>query len=122
MNNQGEIYKALVEGKIMECKVADLRVHLVEGVLLNEKHKGIEVQAFSCPSNWSIYTKPKWYENIPIGGVLCKYKNGSTYETVAIFGYKEGMFRFRKKTGGFDEEMIPLTKAEIQEFADNAPC
>jgi len=116
MNNKGEIYKALIDGETMKAFLHSVK--LVENVLIDTDSGRISNQAFEVPSNWQIYKEPKWYENIPEGGVLCLCNDGLM---VQIKWHEDGvLYKMAGNTYTLDF-VKPLTKQEIQVFMDNAP-
>lgn len=124
MENYEEIIDALKAGETLIGRQSARKFKLKRGKLLcidGEQEKYVSYD-FSYPQNWQIYKEPKWYENIPEGGVLCWVKNGSQYDCVRVTSYeKDVMYGWRTGSGGFDGKPKPLTKQEIQVFMDNAP-
>ena len=120
MNNKGEIFKALNDGyKIYSINRGKGFVHLVDDVLVN--HEGlIRDLDFRAPSEWQIYKEPKWYENIPDGGVLC-WADEVRDMPALIIRYSNAEKVFVSGWGARYSRSTPLTKQEIQVFMDNAP-
>jgi len=122
MNSQREIYEALLTGETLVSAFNNIKVKLVDGALKDISGKGQDDQTFRAPDNWDIYKEPKWYENIPEGGVLCWCcKNVDSAKYLRIIIKKDNNTSFwdnNKEPWGF---AIPLTKQEIQVFMDNAP-
>ena len=124
MKNQGEIYQALLDGETL-INAKFTKVILDNGQLRAVHKVGFaeEMPNFLYPQIWQIYKEPKWYKNIPDGGVLCWVtKQGST----SIEGYPviiTKMFNafYECFNRGLYDEAEPLTKEEIQVFMDNAP-
>ena len=119
MKNKGEIYAALLHGKII----------INDGVFkakLDDKENLISVDtgricdaSFSSPQYWEIYEEPKWYENIPKGGILCKFKNNII---VLIFSYDTTTHKVSSAATNFSVDILtPITSQEIQVFKDNVP-
>lgn len=122
MNNQREIYEALLDGeKIHSIHKGKGYLHLIGGVLFNDLGN-VREESFTYPSHWQVYEEPaKWCVNIPEGGVLCWVKNRTDRSFNAIphviysisatcyIGYELWNFA------------TPLTKQEIQTFIENAP-
>lgn len=107
MNNQREIYEALLAGETLvnndghEVKFSDDNNLTTMGSLTS----------FFVPKNWQIYKEPKWYDNIPKGGVLC-----------LGYGNITAVYHKPSSASPFEPDALtPLTKQEIQVFMDNAP-
>ena len=121
MKNQREIYEALLAGETLEGH-SDL-IKFKEGELVslinNNRHPA---WVFNHPGKWQIHKEPKWYENIPDGGVLCWCKDGeSDKESI-------GQINEKGKANGYYTASYkhwiyatPLTKQEIQAYLNNAP-
>ncbi len=122
MKNQREIYKALLAGETLDNGDFTCRMG-VTGSLLDDEGDKLSL-TFTNPEFWQIYKEPKWYENIPDGGVLCwvtdkEYPSRAERGNVQLISnfFKDG-FMTRGKSCGY---AIPLTKQEIQVFMDNVP-
>ena len=124
MNNQREIYEALLAGEtlIYRTHPFDRIIKMENGNITDINGGDVSLISFSVPYVWSIYKEPKWYENIPEGGVLCWCKDGETDKpTVASIveqGKSNGYYTAACKHWIYAE---PLTKQEIRVFRDNAP-
>ena len=70
MKNQREIYEALLAGETLKLGNQTLKLDEEKGILV-VKGEGDISYIFSTPDEYEIYKEPKWYENIPEGGVLC---------------------------------------------------
>lgn len=121
MNNQREIYEALLAGETL-VDSTDIRLRINDaGVLINAK-TGMPYSWLSGnPDNWQIHKEEKWYENIPDGGVLCKDCNANT---MVINEYSPELAynnHFKAEDGKWYQEATPLNKQEISVFMDNAP-
>jgi len=121
MNNQREIYEALIVGETLILDNA-FKVKLKNNNLFdpdnNERIRGYQFDSYR---NWQIYKKPYWYDNIPDGGVLCWVCVDDNIPVVAnIFKKTIGRFPYQGQLEGW-EEATPLTKQEIQVFLTNAP-
>ena len=124
MQNQKEIYEALLADETL-INAQFLKIKLVDGELMqvDKPSKMIEHPNFAWPQVWQIYKEPKWYENIPDGGVLCWCSDGiNTYLEKAV-KYISSSERLEVADGTYRDESkcAPLTKQEIQVFMDNAP-
>ncbi len=124
MKNQREIYEVLLAGETL-INAAKFTVRLKDNGDLEYAEDRIYGNVFNAVfkyvEDWQIYKEPKWYENIPDGGVLCWVKNREdrsfyanphtirTFSGSHYIGYE--LWLFAK----------PLTKQEIQVFIDNAP-
>ena len=115
MNNYEEVIDALKAGETL-INFKFLKVKLEDGELVSvEKLKPfIEHPNFNRPQLWQIYKEPKWYENIPEGGVLCWNIDG-------VGRQSEYVSAIRNDTVIDKSNFKPLTKQEIQVFMDNAP-
>ena len=124
MNNQREIYTALLAGETLsDASNNTARLNGV-GELVNRIGRAIP-DNFYFPDNWKIYKEPKWYENIPDGGVLCwvaddKSQLDRKSTTRIITNTLTSRDGFRCDSGSW-VYAAPLTKQEIQVFMDNAP-
>jgi len=128
MKSQRKIYKALWDGEKLDN--GDFWCYLNKaGNLVDDEGCMLSLD-FNDYSSWQIYKEPKWYENIPDGGVLC----WCTQEIEAdIFIHNivgciirhepETNFanKFVLKSGALCGSAIPLTEQEIQVFMYNAP-
>jgi len=88
MKNQKEIYIALIEGETLISAFCNIKVKLIDGALKDIKGKGQEDQTFRAPENWKIYKEPRWYENIPDGGVLCRVNGEKTVNSIEDYNPK----------------------------------
>ena len=110
MNNQREIYEALLAGETLIHTKSQGKIYLTSSNVLSRGDFNL--------SHWEtfeIYKEPKWYENIPEGGVLCwniDSSNGESSEYTSII---------HNNTVANGKDFQPLTKQEIQVFMDNAP-
>ena len=121
MNNQREIYKALLAGETL----VHVKGHSVTmdagGSLIAPDGVGYEPHFFKV-EEWEIYKEPEWCENIPDGGVLCWCKDGESDKEVVDIVVEQGSNN-GYYTPNFKHWIYaaPLTKKEIQAFMDNAP-
>ena len=125
MNNQREIYEALLAGEILIRKIhpQDRIVKFENGFIVDiGSGQDVDITSFYDCENWQIYKEPKWYENIPEGGVLCFVgDNDNSVSVGLVIGYDpEKTFKFRTKLCGWKVAKL-LTKQEIQIFLSNAP-
>lgn len=118
MKNQAEIYQALLDGKALIC-ISNIQARLdASGDLYSPNVDPKDIQ-FNEPEDWQIYEPPKWYDNIPEGGVLCCVTGGGIG---IIRGYEGNRFYENStKDDAFWTKATPLTKEEIQVFMDNTP-
>ncbi|MCK5236059.1 MAG: hypothetical protein KAR06_03655 [Deltaproteobacteria bacterium] len=121
MKNQREICEALLAGETLVHESGNKVKLNNEGFLIDPKYAQPEVINFYIATEWQIYKEPKWYENIPDGGVLCncytKSLNFPLVRKVVSFSKEVGY-----RTTGSDYELAhPLTKQEIQIYLNNAP-
>jgi len=118
MKNQRVIYEALLAGETLTRKETgyDHKVKLNEnGFVIWADAGTAAIKTFDDYGFWQIYKEPKWYENIPDGGVLCwqDYRDGERGLHPVIV---------RSETDMHDNSNYsPLTKQEIQVFMDNIP-
>ena len=115
MKNQKEIYEALLAGENLINAQSGAIVCLENNFVFNIESNREFPYRFNDVDNWSIHKEPKWYENIPEGGVLCwqNYKDGA-----------QGMHPIlvTKAIKLADVWMYStLTKQELRVFIDNAP-
>ena len=123
MNNQKEIYEALLAGeKITQYDWdKDEYIQLFNGMVVDENQKDFTDDFKGC-GEWQIYKESKWCENILECGVLCRVKNDSNDEETLATIKEQGV-----NNGYYDMgnnhwiHAKPLTKQEIQVFMDNAP-
>lgn len=110
MKTTQECWQALIDGEKLQYWSGETTC-LVDG-------KVIGGWCFDSPQDWSIYKAPEWYDNIPEGGVLCRW--GSDGPALIMHGVdKDGWFI--DKNGETYSDATPLTKQEIQVLLDNAP-
>ena len=120
MKNQREIYEALLAGETLDAKdFINEKVKLNERGRLVNQNGDLSEQLFAVPANWSIYKEPKWYENIPDGGVLCWVNGEKIVDSITDYD-SDFKNRFTSANDNFHSAK-PLTKQEIQVFMDNAP-
>ena len=119
MNNQKEIYEALLAGETLVMSQTKKLFKLNElGEIDCINNATWSVPQFGRPMDWQIYTKPEWYENIPEGGVLCKWAGKMLLITDYIPHHENPL---KGNCSRSVNEAIPCTKQEIQIFMDNAP-
>jgi hypothetical protein len=130
MNNYEEIIDALKAGETL-INVSFQKIKLEHGSIVDEKGNILlaSMPKFNNPSIWQIYKEPKWYENIPDGGVLCVCGTSKSIRLIESFVLEpspssNSMPVFRTKD--YDEGdwwylCRPATLQEIQVFMDNAP-
>ena len=128
MNNQREIYEALLAGEALINKESDYGMTISmsdDGGIFYADNDPCFVNRLHNPEFWQIYKEPKWYESIPNGGVFCwvsyfGMQVGCHEKNPKIItGYDGELFR-TIDNGGFDIAE-PLTKQEIQVFLSNVP-
>jgi len=121
MKNIGEIYKALLAGETLDN--GEFSCRLLDGRLVDDEDTSIELD-FSAVLSWNIYKEPKWYENIPDGGVLCWVNDGrmpsNKHIRIITSFWPDKNHAFWAGDGEW-RNAKPLTKQEIQIFMDNAP-
>ena len=115
MKNQREIYEALLAGETLIDTDGRIVSFNPNGMLMNIGEKA--GYSFNEPHKWQIYKEPKWYENIPDGGVLCWCSD----EGIVKFVDNITRFNGNYQGGSAWSKATPLTKQEIQVFMDNAP-
>jgi len=119
MKNQREIYEALLDGESLMHTETKVKVRLnADDLLIREDTKDLTSITFISYVEWQIYKEPKWYENIPEGGVLCWVSGNihviTEYEKLDEIGFKIN-------AGHWCKNPKPLTKQETQVFMNNAP-
>lgn len=79
--------------------------------------------AFNQPKDWQVYKEPKWYENIPDGGVLCHVADNKLDNFIEVVrAYTNSKFySLNINENEYWLNATPLTKQEIQAFMENAP-
>ena len=114
MINYEEIIDALKAGETL-INVKFMKVKLEDGELVSINPINFApMPNFDRPNLWQIYKEPKWYENIPDGGVLCWNIN-------SLGGRSDYVSHIDNSTIVNMKKYTPLTKQEIQVFMDNAP-
>ena len=119
MNNQREIYEALLAGETLDNGGFTVQLGF-NGTLLDDEDDKINL-TFSDPSRWKIYKKPKWYENIPDGGVLCWCWDSKESCKVVAPVLRQDEYGFKIDSDDHFQFSSPLTKQEIQVFLSNVP-
>ena len=124
MKTTQECWQALIDGE----KIIDAHgtiVELIDGTPIVSGRKDRAKLGFFHPEDWSIYTHPKWYDNIPEGGVLCWVSDrdplpgsGNCFAMILKHSAEQG---FTTKIGTVWKHATPLPKQEIQQLLDNAP-
>jgi len=128
MKNQREIYEALLVGETLIRKETgyDHKVKFNEsGFIIWADAGTAAIETFDDYGFWQIHKEPKWYENIPDGGVLC----WGDVCVVIIIRYEADKYPCKYQVKDAEDETItrwtahavPLTEQEIQMFMDNAP-
>lgn len=121
MNNQKEIYEALLAGETLIEDNGDKAV-LLNGNLYDPSHNMFISRSFMAFRSWQIYKEPVWYENIPEGGVLCWIGDyGKIIKDLPVTITKHSCSGFTSVIGTNWVKAQPLTKQEIKVFMDNAP-
>ena len=121
MKNQREIYEALLAGETLISSNGVKAKFNKEGELVSREPHNYLLEAFDNSGDWQIYKEPKWYENIPDGGVLCWVTDACMRHPEIIYKYVTGSLGPYKSTETGWSNAEPLTKQEIQVFMDNAP-
>ena len=120
MNNQREIYEALLAGEALASPYFTVKINENGDLVHNEKNQSINL-SFDAPQDWQIYKEPKWYENIPEGGVLCMCSGViSSFPGIINRYEKENASPYVADSGHY-KEVTPLTKQEIEIYLKNAP-
>jgi len=116
MKNQREIYEALLAGETLVSNDGH-EVNITDNGNLTTRGS---ITSFVYPSDWQIHKEPKWYENIPDGGVLCWCYDVGDVAVIRNIKRLNGL-NTDQQSINFWNKAIPLTKQEIQLFMDNAP-
>lgn len=118
MNNQREIYEALLAGEtLINTETGNMKIVMdVNGYIKYSDGSPCDINELMTPDVWQIYKEPKWYENIPEGGVLCL----TEYGVRKITAYDGVIYYVGDRINRY-EKADPLTKQEIQLFLSNAP-
>ncbi len=119
MKNQREIYEALLAGETLFWD-EDI-IHLDENGFLVNENGLLESWIFSEPEKWQIYKEPKWYENIPDGGVLCKCGTGDYINVIYSISTDDGGERIFLDKETWWYFATPLTRKEVNTFLNNVP-
>lgn len=121
MKNKKEIYEALLAGETLVNTSSLIKIIMdTDGRIFYSDGDECHVGKLETPTLWKIYTGPKWYENIPDGGVLCWGGSLST-RLISIVGYCHDMDYFIDSLGERWRNATPLTIDEIQVFMNNTP-
>lgn len=124
--NAGEIYTALLAGKKIreEAWADDYYIHLIEG---QQYYKNGQNAAYNfCnPSSWEEYIEPKWYENIPEGGILCRVSDYkieplTVVAIVCRINTTSADLRFITTSNTSWVYATPISKEEISVLYNNA--
>jgi len=123
MKNQKECYEALSAGETLVNSNGNLAKLNKVGDLVSVEPYEYLLEAFDNSGDWQIYKEPKWYENIPDGGVLCWVKGLGRPTIITTIDKYEPIEEcpFSSITKVRYQKVWPLTKQEIQVFMDNAP-
>ena len=122
MKTTQECWQALIDGETL-TNTGGNTVRLEGGVTV-DKYGQPDYWYFDMPSMWGIYTPPKWYDNIPEGGVLCHvWDTDEDYVSREVVNkyIQDPHHPFVVDDGSSYECAAPLTKQEIQVLLDNAP-
>ena len=121
MNNQKEIYEALSAGETLEHDDGTLAKFDSNNNLHDPKFGSLDYN-FKFPDCWQIYKEPKWYENIPEGGVLCWIgDNDNSVSVGLVIDYDpESKYKFRTRLCGW-KVAKPLTFPEVNALLSNVP-
>jgi len=121
-NNQKEIYEWLIAGNSVSSHRHEISIKLdSEGNQVDGNGKNLNY-AFDRVDNWSkVIPEPKWYENIPVQGILCWCwdNDGNVQEVMVIKEYdanKEYCFRMNNLEDGFYRNAKPLSTDEVLSF------
>jgi len=120
-------WQALLDGETLQThRGSNYKVKLKAGLLVTANSE-MPINLFFCnPNDWHIYTPPKWYENIPEGGVFCWVWDAdeSVRTQVVIVRYVATDSYPYKGVGynSFYKHAIPLTADELQVFINNIPA
>jgi hypothetical protein len=128
MKSTAECYKALLGGEKLKNKSfrdKSFYVYLNDGILMNNRGEE-DLFYFNVPELWEIYEEPKWYENIPEGGVLCWVSDTKKDDEECIAAICHHNEKVNNSYTELDVEVgwkyaTPLTKEEIQVFLNNVP-
>ena len=115
MKTTQECWQALIDGEALKNN-SGVTAYLVDGMVFGGWN-------FKRPELWSIYTTPKWYENIPEVGVLCwcwDINKERVSMRVVINYVPLTPYPFKVRSNEY-QNAEPLTKQEIQQLLDNAP-
>ena len=121
MNNQREMIEALLDGEklVMPELSSSSIIEMDDRGITRYTHGALcDMNEICSPQVWQIYKEPKWYENIPDSGVLCRCNDGLIVDIT-----ESSASRLINKKGSFFtfDFVTPLTKQEIQAFMENAP-
>ena len=131
MATDRELLQALLEGKDVLIKAGDgkAKYHMRGDTVIFTNSEGVEMINKShryvyLDESYEIKDQPQWHDNIPEGGVLCNvwdFENQNRLIT-NIIAYKSSSsdFQYQSESSVWNNA-VPLTKAKIQKFLDNAP-
>jgi len=125
MDSQAACYAALLNNQKLDN--GDFWCYLNDAdILVDDEGSRLKGISFDDYQNWQIYKEPKWYENIPDGGVLCWVSDSPVRYfpnplIVEFYRKSDAVYKFYVKKDTKYKYAKPLTKHEIQKVMDNAP-
>ena len=114
MKNHKELFEALAKRETLTHDLGDKCWLDEDGYLQSRLSKFGPF--FSNPSAWRIYEPPKWYENIPEGGILCWCGDDDDLDEIRIIIKNED--RFIDSDGLAWDIAKPIKKSEINFWED----
>lgn len=121
---QREAFRMLADGKKMRGSNWEDHefIHFnVDGVVIDQDGNVMPLSDMFI-FKWQEYTEPKWYDNIPDGGVLCWAVGARLNNPVVVKSHDKAWEQpFRTASGMHVTTAEPLTPEEIALFASNAP-
>lgn len=125
MKTTQECWQALIDGEKLQhvSHPENGFVCLVDGAPVDFKDRPIGF-LFDYPQDWSIYTPPKWYDNILECAAPCWVWDDYEKRKIMMFvsRYIPGhIYPFKTTNDNSYKNATPLTKQEIQLLLDNAP-
>ena len=121
IKNFKEFSQALNDGETLIDRKSKVRIFLNKNGDVEDKDGFAFTKALTITdfTGWSIYEKPKWYENIPEYGVLCWVHDSINHknDVQIIVRYNPlNTYKFVTKIEGEYICATPLTREELDSF------
>ena len=121
IKNFKEFSQALNDGETLIDRKSKVRIFLNKNGDVEDKDGFTFTKALTITdfTGWSIYEKPKWYENIPECGVLCWCWDSTTSKSKRIYlvtNYYHSKDHKFATNSSFYRYATPLTREELDGF------